>query len=329
MKIRTDPRTGMKFADYMLGGKRRRVSLGTKNNQVAILKASKIIEDGDNKNSASPLFASFWEKYLTHAKATMRPSSLVNLQQLKKKLDAFGTPATLADITPAYADSFKIWLLDNGMNRASVNMYLQFLKAMITKAEYWGLTNTNLHKVKALKTNTEQVEFHSNEEIREIMKNAPSIAWALLVHLDARTGMRKAELMRLKWQDISFYDGGADIYVSGQSKGYKFRIIPVRDMQLIAKLQAFKKNHKQNDFVFSDFVGIDVSKTYSNWANKTGIHCFLHKLRHTFASHLAQKDVPIQKIQKLLGHASIQTTMRYAHLLPSDLGGAVERLDNI
>ena len=60
MKIRTDPRTGMKYADYMLGGKRRRVSLGTKNNEIAIIKAGKIISDADSKNTASPLFAVFW-----------------------------------------------------------------------------------------------------------------------------------------------------------------------------------------------------------------------------------------------------------------------------
>ncbi|NIT60961.1 MAG: tyrosine-type recombinase/integrase, partial [Aliifodinibius sp.] len=44
----------------------------------------------------------------------------------------------------------------------------------------------------------------------------------------------------------------------------------------------------------------------------------LHTLRHTFASHLALKGVPIQQISLLLGHKDIQTTMIYAHLLPND-----------
>lgn len=329
MKIRTDPRTGMKYADYMLGGKRRRVSLGTKNNEIAIIKAGKIISDADSKNTASPLFAVFWEKYLAHAKATMRPRSVVNLTQLKKKIDAYGAPKTLDDITPAYVDSLKIYLVNEGMGRASVNTLIGYLKAMVSQADLWGLTNISLRKVKALKTNSERVEFHSNDEIKEILRIAPSFSWEVLVHLDARTGLRKAELLRLKRQDISFYEGGADIYVSGQAKSHKFRIVPVRDSSLIAKLKKLLNQQKRSEFVFSELVGVDISAKYIKWASQSGLHCFLHKLRHTFASQLAQKDVPLQKIQKLLGHANIQTTMKYAHLLPSDLGGAVERLEDI
>jgi len=51
-----------------------------------------------------------------------------------------------------------------------------------------------------------------------------------------------------------------------------------------------------------------------------------HTLRHTFASHLAMADTTLYAIQKLLGHANIRTTERYAHLAPSYLKQPVERL---
>ena len=51
-------------------------------------------------------------------------------------------------------------------------------------------------------------------------------------------------------------------------------------------------------------------------------------LRHTFASHLVMKSVPLKAVQELLGHSTIEMTMRYAHLAPSMLQSAVLCLDD-
>jgi site-specific recombinase XerD len=52
-----------------------------------------------------------------------------------------------------------------------------------------------------------------------------------------------------------------------------------------------------------------------------------HTLRHTFASHLAMRGAPLKAIQELLGHATIQMTMRYAHLAPEISREPVRLLD--
>jgi integrase len=52
-----------------------------------------------------------------------------------------------------------------------------------------------------------------------------------------------------------------------------------------------------------------------------------HSLRHTFASWLAQSGVPVLTLKGLLGHESIQTTIIYAHLTPSNYKNAVEKRD--
>jgi site-specific recombinase XerD len=53
-----------------------------------------------------------------------------------------------------------------------------------------------------------------------------------------------------------------------------------------------------------------------------------HDLRHTYGSHLAMRGVPLRTIQELLGHASIEQTMRYAHLSPEVKRDAVKVLDD-
>ena len=53
----------------------------------------------------------------------------------------------------------------------------------------------------------------------------------------------------------------------------------------------------------------------------------IHKLRHTFASHLVMRGVPLRVVQLLLGHSSIAMTERYAHLQPSSMTGAIALLD--
>ena len=52
-----------------------------------------------------------------------------------------------------------------------------------------------------------------------------------------------------------------------------------------------------------------------------------HTLRHTFASHLAMRGVPLPVIKELMGHDTITTTMRYAHVAPSTLRAAIEMLN--
>jgi len=52
-----------------------------------------------------------------------------------------------------------------------------------------------------------------------------------------------------------------------------------------------------------------------------------HDLRHTYGSHLAMRGVPLKVIQELMGHATIEMTMRYAHLAPETRERAVQQLD--
>ena len=72
-----------------------------------------------------------------------------------------------------------------------------------------------------------------------------------------------------------------------------------------------------------------LSAYYRKATAKLPFNCFLHKLRHTFASHLVQNGVDLYRVSKLLGHTSIKMTEIYAHLTPSDIKSAVAKLPKI
>ena len=71
----------------------------------------------------------------------------------------------------------------------------------------------------------------------------------------------------------------------------------------------------------------DVKKSFNTACRRLGIENFhIHDLRHTFASWLVMEGVPLFEVSKLLRHASIQMTERYAHLAPDYLHDAVASL---
>ena len=93
------------------------------------------------------------------------------------------------------------------------------------------------------------------------------------------------------------------------------------------------RRKKETGYVFlnSDMKLFDyhrINRRLSGACKKAGIRKIgWHTLRHTFASHLAMKGVPLPTVQQLMGHSSITTTMRYAHVAPSTLRTAIDMLN--
>jgi len=96
------------------------------------------------------------------------------------------------------------------------------------------------------------------------------------------------------------------------------------------------ENNKSGTYVFSNPDGnklnertlLTICKRVAKAAGISG-RSYLHKFRHTFASHLIQRGIALEQIQKLLGHASITDTLIYAHIKPQNLHSQVAVLDDL
>jgi integrase len=155
-----------------------------------------------------------------------------------------------------------------------------------------------------------------------------------MVIISAHTGLRQMELLTLRWSQIDFK--GKTLILDNQfsiTKSKRVRAIPLNltALQIFTKLEINKGNNdlifSRNGYIFKqNFIG----SIFKGYVIKAGLNPKLHwhSLRHTCASWLIQKGVPIFSVQTILGHADIQTTSIYTHIRNEDLSEALSRISN-
>ncbi len=204
-------------------------------------------------------------------------------------------------------------------------------------------------KVWALPTNpAAELERHPDRASGDIEVFSPEEAWALIRAADderdaavyataAFTGVRMGELRALRWRDVDFPRSVVRVrasYAAGElsvPKSGKVRSVPMVDevAQLLAQLNARPHFIGDDDLVFCESDGgwlndDRLRRRYEAAMNRAGLRRLrFHDLRHTFGS-LAITRADIVEVQAWMGHADIQTTMRYLHY--RDRGQAAERL---
>ena len=167
------------------------------------------------------------------------------------------------------------------------------------------------------------------EEERLLACSAEHLKPILVAALN--TGMRIGEILSLTWSNVDF-DNNLFIITSANNKSKKIKRVPVNSI-LSAMLRELKiKNQKKSDYVFlgEDCKPVkDIKTAYINACRRAdikGLH--FHDLRHTAGTRMNESGVGIVAISKILGHSSVELTMkRYIH--PEDsLRDAVEKLAN-
>ena len=173
-----------------------------------------------------------------------------------------------------------------------------------------------------------------NYELMHDFSNYEYVNYLLpLVLIALKTGMRRMELLSLKWQNVHLEVENLYIQIQGEdAKSSQSRSIPL-NKEAVVILNEWKRfcndSPIESELVFPNPVsGQQMTEIGSAWnraLEKAKIHDFrFHDLRHTFASKLAMKGVDLYSISKLLGHADITMTLRYAHLSPGHLRSAIE-----
>jgi len=204
-----------------------------------------------------------------------------------------------------------------------VSQELACLKHMLMKAVDWEMIETNpAKKVSLLTENNERARYVTKKEIEKLYEcSADHLKPIILTALF--TGMRKNEILKLKWEDIDFEQG---IIFVRNSRNNEMREIPINDQPMLTlRSKKFKLPYV---FVKEDRARyISTRTSFRNAAKRAKINDFrFHDLRHTFALHLVMSGVDLTTVKDRLGHKTINMTLRYTHLSPDHKRHAVNSL---
>ena len=227
---------------------------------------------------------------------------------------------------------------------ATVLRYLMTLSAVYTAArKEWGMCETSpVDNVQRPKVKNERTRYLTDEE-RESLLNACRISTNtdlyLVVILAISTGMRKGEIMGMRWQDLhtSQEQNFTRIHLT-KTKNNQDRsvLLTSHALELLEDRRAKSlENTKLKVATGLIFPGpittdkpADLRKPWAAAMEEAGLKDFrFHDLRHTTASYLAMDGTSLLSISKVLGHKSTKMTERYAHLTSSHLDDAIRSMN--
>jgi integrase len=273
--------------------------------------------------------AAEWLRFIEEDRAR-KPSTLVDYRSALNAhlLPAFGD-RPLESITREDVEQWRRGL--TGLSNRSKNKLLIQLHGIFRRAgTVYGLEANPLARVeKHPMRPSGDIQVFSPEEVWGLVRAACSEVDAAVFLTAAFTGLRMGELIALRWRDIDF--AGATIrvrssYAAGQlttPKSGKVRAVPLAPdvASAIAGLSRRGSWLGDDDLVFASETGsyLDGSalrRRYKAALAAAGLRSLrFHDLRHTFGTRMISK-ADIRRVQEWMGHADIQTTMKYLHYAP-------------
>jgi len=237
----------------------------------------------------------------------------------------------LTQITPWHVDKYKskrlkdISRFNRPLTKASINRELACLKTMLNYAvgEGWLLSNP-ISGYKLFRERLNKLRVVSRDEFDRVYNTSSELLQPILV-MAYNTGMRRSEILYLKWENVSLSEGYIRVE---ETKNDESRYIPI-NKQLNKTLKLVKyKSSGEHVFSHEGYPVKSFKTAFDNAVRRSGVKRFtFHDLRHTFASNLVMKGVDITTVSELLGHKSIAMTKRYSHPTPEHKRRAVETLN--
>jgi len=268
------------------------------------------------------LFSDFAEEY---KKIKSETRAVKSVEARVKHLVKHFKDTPLSKITPEMVEAYKqkrlkakVRVPDGAPERtlkgSSVNRELATLKNMFNVALRQRRFRGE-NPVSSVSFYPEQARDYvlSREEIGRLLEAADErLKKIILIALN--TGLRKGEILSLRWSQINYNDG---VISFARTKSIKFLRVPMNSV-VLGVLESIER---KGDYVFSGRWGrghlSDSKQPFETARAKAGLpELRFHDLRHCAGTYMAMAGVPISTVQQILGHRDIKTTTRYIN--PND-----------
>jgi integrase len=302
------------------GGKRR--SLKTRDARIAkglfaeikkeVLRGNILQLEKDN----SPLLSQYTQWYTEHPdRADLSPDTLrADALGLKKLIDAAGD-VPINRVTDKDIQKIKSLCRTADLRPASINTYLRHIKGALRFAKDAGLIDA-VPRIRMVKTGQALPRVMTDSEIKAIQSQADTYKPEMvrIIRFALFTGTRRSEIIRARYEHVQA--GSITIY----GKGGKERTIPlVGGAADVVKTQDIGK-------IFSYKHTSTVSNYYREITRAAGVKSRFHDLRHTAATQMLTAGIPLEVVQKILGHTELRTTQIYAKVVQDRLKTEMEKL---
>jgi integrase/recombinase XerD len=165
-------------------------------------------------------------------------------------------------------------------------------------------------------------------EVARILGACEEPRYRMMLTLCYGCGLRLSELVAVK---VSHLDGERRLLRVEQGKGAKDRLVPLSET-LLQQLRAYWRCYRPQEGLFPGRVPgqplspTSVQKIYTQSKQQAGVRKVggIHALRHAYATHLLEAGLPVHRLQRLLGHRNLHSTLRYIHWVPHSREGAGE-----
>ena len=334
------------------------------NKKDAEKRLSELLHQIDNGTFITPgkiTFAEYLDKWLSdYVKPNLSPRGFERYESIIRVhlLPSLGS-MTLTQLRPEHLQKHYTSRLNNGLSPLTVRYHHVVLHKALQTAVKWGLVSRNVADgVDVPRARRIEMQTWDEDDIARFLEAAKDSSYYVLFYTALFTGMRRSELLALRWCDVDLIFSQVYItrslhqlrdgsYVFTQPKSAKSRRMIALSPSAILTLKEYKDKQevqrvmlgvslKDDDLVFSTVEGKPlrpntVSRAWTIMAARSGLKVIrLHDARHTHASLMLKQGVHPKIVQERLGHATIAVTLdTYSHVAPGLQEAAAAGFDNL
>ena len=308
------PKTILGTADEMTAAKAREKA-------IAAIAAAK------GEKETGPLFADFAADFMRRQARRWKPSTREgNIQSLRRYPLPFFGGMRVADIARA---DVQRWFDSMSGTPGNANRTLPVLSVMMRQAELWELRPQGSNPCRNMRRYRlkPRERFLSVDELKRlgfVLDHAEDRQAAAAIRLLLFTGARSSEITGLRWDWIR----GTRAVLPDSKTGPKAIQLPPPARAVLAGLP------RKGRYVFPNKAGTgpmtDLGLRWTKLRDLAGLHDVrIHDCRHTYASHAVMSGLDLYTVGRLLGHADVASTERYAHLADEHVREAAGRISGI